>query len=186
MKGAAEGLRIAICGSNLFSIKGMRGVRKCHLFWSWEQEFEVFFFFFLSFSFPLPFVCFSENFVDVPALSFLLWAAVCEAAGPALITRDFKGCCVLGRCLPWFSVAIGFCVLQKTASFDMSSAFKGNERFHMEFFLKSFWRYPEPCLLGFYGIQEFSFAVAQFCNCNALGIPTLEQWQIFSPGIIFF
>lgn len=53
MKGAAEGLRLIICGSNLFSIKGMRGVRKCHLFWSWEQEFEVFSFFLFLFPIPL-------------------------------------------------------------------------------------------------------------------------------------
>lgn len=53
MKGAAEGLRITICGSNLFSIKGMRGVRKCYLFWSWEQEFEVFFFFLFLLPSPL-------------------------------------------------------------------------------------------------------------------------------------
>lgn len=52
MKGAAEGLRVIICVSNSFSIKGMRGVRKCRLFWSWEQESEVFFF--LSFSVLLP------------------------------------------------------------------------------------------------------------------------------------
>lgn len=53
MKGAAEGLGIIICGSNLFSIKGMRGVRKCHLFWGEEHQFEVFFFFLFLFPSPL-------------------------------------------------------------------------------------------------------------------------------------
>lgn len=106
MKGAAEGLGIIICGSNLFSIKGMRGVRKCHLFWGEEHQFEVFFF--LPFSFPLPIVCSSGNCVEVPALSFLLWAPMYEAAGTVLITRDFKGCGVCRKCLPWFSGAADF------------------------------------------------------------------------------
>lgn len=52
-----------------FPSKGMRGVRRCHLFWSWEQEFEVCLFFS-----SLPFVCFPESCVKVCALPFLLWA----------------------------------------------------------------------------------------------------------------
>lgn len=79
MKGAAEGLRLVICGSNLFSIKGMRGVRKCHLFWSWEREVEVF---------PLPFVCCSGSSRQSRSV---LWAPGCGAAGTVLVTSGFEG-----------------------------------------------------------------------------------------------
>lgn len=62
--------------------------------------------------------------MEVPELSFLLWAPACEAAGTVLITRDFKGCSMLGNCLPWFSVATDFRALQITASYSVSSASK--------------------------------------------------------------
>lgn len=145
MKGAAEGLGIIICGSNLFAIKGMRGVRKCHLFWGWEHRFEVFFFF-LPFSSALPIVRSSGNCVEVPAPSFLRWASVCEAASTVLI----QGLQCVWEVPALFSGAAALWALQITTGFSASPAAKKGKRFtcNLEFGPKSIWQCPEPLSSG--------------------------------------
>jgi len=40
--------------------------------------------------------------MEVPALSFLLGAPACEAAGTVLVTRDSEGRSTLGKACPGF------------------------------------------------------------------------------------
>lgn len=143
MKGAAEGLRLVICGSNLFSIKGMRGVRKCHLFWSWEREFEVF---------PSP-LCVALGVHGSPALFSGLRAveqpARCwsPAASRAAAVSEVPAL-VLGR-----SRGLG---PADTRCFSTSSASGSRGACTGTFFLQSSWRYPEPQFLGFCAVQPLS------------------------------
>lgn len=82
-----------------FPSKGMRGVRRCHLLWSWEQEFEVWLFFS-----SLPFVCFPE-LCESPCSAFPSLGTPCDAPGSALTARDSTGCSVRVSWLPCLSSA---------------------------------------------------------------------------------